>query len=364
MTEPASASSRRTFRPLLILVAVVLGLGFLVFHHFLLVLAVAGPIALFLAPVQRAFTRALRGRGGLAAAVIVLLCAATILVPVLGSATLLSRQAIAFFEWARPRLQPDALQSLWTETLPQRYPWLKRWFDFDQQELAGVVSEGLSRAVAAVNQLVQVTVTRLTGAVFDLAVFILMLFFFLRDGSHFRQRIGELSPLSADQENQIFDHLTRTVKGVLRAMIVVPVVQGLVALPAFWLFGVPAPLLWSVMVVMAALIPLIGSPLAWIPATVFLFVNGATWQWLGLLLYGIVVISGIDNVVKPVLLRDAARIHPLLGFLAIVGGILSFGPLGFFVGPVVLSLVISALRIYRLEMMRVAIAPATPAVAP
>jgi predicted PurR-regulated permease PerM len=362
MTEPVVA--RPTFRPLLILVAIVLGLGFLVFHHFLLVFAVAGPIAMFLAPVHRSLTRGLRGRSGLAAALIVAFCAALVLVPILGSATLLSQQAIAFFDWARPRLEPAALQALWTETLPQRYPWLKRWFDFDQQELARGASAALSRGVAEVNQIVQVTVARLTSAVFDLAVFVLMLFFFLRDGSQFRERVAEISPLSPEQESQIFDHLTRTVKGVLRAMIVVPIVQGLIAFPAFYLLGVPAPLLWSVMVFLAALIPLLGSPLAWVPAVVYLFVAGQTWQWVSLLLYGLVVISGIDNLVKPVLLRDAARIHPLLGFLAIVGGFLSFGPLGFFVGPVVLSLVISALRIYRLEMMRVALTRSQPAVAP
>jgi len=68
-----------------------------------------------------------------------------------------------------------------------------------------------------------------------------------------------------------------------------------------------------------------------------------------------VIVSGSDNVVKPMLLRGSARIHPLLGFLSIIGGVLAFGVFGFLIGPVVLSLVLSAIRIYRLDVLRVAV---------
>ena len=124
------------------------------------------------------------------------------------------------------------------------------------------------------------------------------------------------------------------------------------ALLGFWMFGVPAPLLWSAMVVFAALIPLLGSPLAWVPAALYLFYDGETGRAIGLLLYGVVLISGIDNVVKPLILKGAAQIHMLLGFLSILGGLFAFGPKGLIVGPVVLSLVLSAYRIYRYDVLR------------
>jgi predicted PurR-regulated permease PerM len=143
-------------------------------------------------------------------------------------------------------------------------------------------------------------------------------------------------------------------------MVVVPVAQGILAALGFWLFGVPSPFVWGVMVVFAALVPILGSPLGWVPAAVYLYLNGPFWPAVGLALYGTVVISGADNVIKPLLLKGTAQIHPMLGFLSILGGVLSFGPAGLLIGPVVLSLVLSALRIYRLDVLR---APAVPATA-
>ena len=90
--------------------------------------------------------------------------------------------------------------------------------------------------------------------------------------------------------------------------------------------------------------------------------QGRTGPAVGLLVFSIVIVSGSDNVIKPMLLRGSARIHPLLGFLSIIGGVLAFGVFGFLIGPVILSLVLSAIRIYRLDVLRVAVA-GTPAAA-
>ena len=106
------------------------------------------------------------------------------------------------------------------------------------------------------------------------------------------------------------------------------------------------------------MVPVLGSPLGWVPACVYLYFTAETWQAVSLLLYGTLVISGIDNVIKPMLLRETAQIHPLLGFLSILGGILAYGAFGFLVGPVILSLVLSAIRIYRLDILRAEAPPA------
>jgi predicted PurR-regulated permease PerM len=181
-----------------------------------------------------------------------------------------------------------------------------------------------------------------------------MLFFLLRDGGRLKAELRPVSPFSENQERQIFDHLDRTIKGALQAVVVVPVVQGVLAGIGFLMFGVPSPFVWGTAVILAATVPLVGSPLGWLPACAYLFLKGASGPAIGLVVYCTVVVSGSDNVIKPMLLRGSARIHPLLGFLSIIGGVLAFGVFGFLIGPVVLSLVLSAIRIYRLDVLRVA----------
>jgi predicted PurR-regulated permease PerM len=343
---------RDLLAPLLYALIVILVLAFLVFRPFLLTFAVAASVAVLLAPVQDRLGRSLGRRSGLAASILVLITTAAILVPVLTSFFVLGTQAVAFFAWITPHLQPPELEKIVRETLPARFPVLRLWLERGQDQLMPFVSLSLSQLVSGASALVQQLVAGFTMAAFELALFLLMLFFLLRDGGLLRAELRQISPFSEAQEAQIFDHLGKTVKGVLQAMVVVPLAQGFLAAIGFWIFGVPSPVPWGVAVVLAAMVPILGSPLGWVPACVYLYLEGATWQWVGMLLFGILVISGIDNVIKPLLLKGAADIHPMLGFLSILGGVVAFGFFGFLVGPVILSLVLSAFRIYRLDILR------------
>ncbi|HXK08861.1 MAG TPA: AI-2E family transporter [Vicinamibacteria bacterium] len=342
--------------PLLVALALILLLAFRVFQPFLLVFSVAACVALLMGPVQRRFAAALGDRPTLAASVLVLVTTVVILVPVLSSLFLLARQAALFLEWVRvqPLLAPEELQRFWDQ-LPHRYPGLRPWIAWLQAQVTPLVSGGLAQVAGGANGLLQSVLGRVTHAAVDLGLFLLLLFFLLRDGHRLRAELRPVSPFSEEQERQIFDHLEQTIRGALQAVVVVPIAQGILAGIGFMLFGVPSPLVWGTAVILAATVPLVGSPLGWVPACVYLLVQGRTSAALGLLVFCTVVVSGIDNVIKPLLLRGSARIHPLLGFLSIIGGVLAFGIFGFLIGPVVLSLVLSALRIYRLDVLRVAV---------
>lgn len=342
-----SSDRYRAYLPLIALLAIIGLLAFLVFRHFLAVFTVAGSVALLLAPLHRRMRRLLGGRRNLAAGLLVLATTFVILLPIVVSVLLLSEQAVQFFEWLKPQLQPEALRELWRETLPQRLPFLQGFLRFDEAEASKAASTILERLTGGANSVVQGGLAGVTTALFELLIFLMMLFFLLRDGEKLQHELRAISPLSSEQEALIFDNLGRTVRGVLQALVLVPIIQGAVAGVGFVIFGVPSPMVWSVAVVLAAFVPILGSPLGWVPAVAWLFWNGETWQWVGLLIYGIVLISGIDNVVKPLVLQGVARIHPLLAFLSMLGGLFAFGPAGFLIGPVVLSLALSAIPIYR-----------------
>lgn len=349
--DPAGTRpGRMVLLPITTFLLLVVVLAFLVFRFFVLDFVVAASISLLMGPLQRRLTNALGGRSALAAGLLVVLTTLIIFMPVLSSLLIFGNQAGTFLAWLAPRLKPAELQRSLQDWLAS-YPLFGAWLDLQRPSGVPILSDGLQRLAAGANTLLQGTIARFTTALFDIMLFLLMLFFLLKDGAALRAEFHRVSPFTEQQETQIFDHISKTVKGVLQAMVVVPIVQGLVAGIGFWIFGLPHPLVWGVTVVFAAFVPLLGSPLGWVPATVYLYYTGPPGNAIGLLVYGVVFISGIDNVVKPLILHGVAQIHPLLGFLAILGGAFAFGPLGFVVGPVVLSLVISAIRIYRDDLL-------------
>lgn len=317
-------------------------LGFVVFGPFLVTFAVAASTALLLAPAHRRLAQAAGGRATVAAAAVVVGCAVVFTVVVLTYAALLRTQARALLESAAPLLQPGAAERWWSKTLVSRHPRLP----------VPPLSEVVSGVAAMGSTLLREGAMRAGNTLVHLGLFFMMLFFLLRDGPTLGTEIRAVSPFSRAQESDMVRHLAATVRAGMLALVLVPVVEALVAVVGFAIFGLPAPFLWGALVGFAGLIPVVGTPLAWVPAGLYLLATGPPWRGIGLLLWGALVIGMVGHVVKPLLLRGGAQIHPLLGFLAILGGLFAFGPAGLIVGPVILSLAMSALRIYRYDILR------------
>ena len=335
--------------PLAVCLMAIAILGFVVFGPFLVTFAVAASTALLLAPAQERLARAAGGRASVAAGVVVVLCAALFTMTILTYAALLRAQAGALLESAAPLLQPGAAERWWSKTLAARWPSLP----------APPLSEVVSRVAAMGSRLLREGAVRAGDTLLHLALFFMMLYFLLRDGPMLGTEIRAVSPFSRAQETDMVRHLSATVRAGMLALVLVPVAEAMTAVIGFAIFGVPAPFLWGALVGFAGLIPVVGTPLAWVPAGLYLLATGPAWRGVGMLLYGALVIGMVGHIVKPLLLRSGAQIHPLLGFLAILGGLFAFGPAGLIVGPVILSLAMSALRIYRYDILRWRERPAT-----
>ena len=170
--------------------------------------------------------------------------------------------------------------------------------------------------------------------------------------------------MSAAQSQEIYERLTKTVKAVLYAMVVVPLAQGLLAMLGFNIFGLPSPLFWGTMLIFAAIIP--GSAHHWF---------GFPPPYTSLLPHLCGKGSGCFSTARSSSVRPTTssnrcsftkppRSIPSLAFFSILGGILSFGLIGFLVGPVILSLMLSAIRIYRMDILRAPSEKSVPATAP
>jgi len=360
--QPLRRRSRRVvYITLIALLLVVFALVLFLFWPFLITLALASATALLLRGVQLRLTRLLWGKAGLSAFTIVLVTAIIIMIPVMGVLATIAAQALNLYDWLAPQLNSASLDEWWRQHLLPRFPWLEQLRAIGEGRVMDFVSASASRLAVAANNLLQGAVKGMTSAAFEVALLLIMLFFFLRDGAQFREQIRRISPLTREQGEEVLDSIAKTMRGAIASLLVVPIVQGMLATIGYLVVGLPNALLWGGITTLAAFIPAVGTPIVWVPICIYLFAQGENWQGVVLAVYCAVIVTSIDNVLRPLFLRGSARIHPLWSFLSILGGLISFGALGLLVGPLILSLGVSAMRIYEMDVLR---APPPPPAAP
>jgi predicted PurR-regulated permease PerM len=180
----------------------------------------------------------------------------------------------------------------------------------------------------------------------ELFLLAVALYYLFLDSTRLRDRMISLLPLPAADTRLFFDRFHRVSVAVFVGNLGTALAQATAATLGYVLFGAPAPLLWGAATLLAALIPLIGPALVWLPVGLVVGVDRGWLRGGGLLLWGIVVVSTIDNLVRPLLTRRGLQLHPLLVFIAVIGGLMEFGFAGLLVGPLVIALVVTVIDVY------------------
>lgn len=176
---------------------------------------------------------------------------------------------------------------------------------------------------------------------------ILAFYYFLKDGHKLARAFVQLSPLADRDDKAILKQLSETVSSVMRGTVVVAVLQGIVAGLGYAIFGLPNAALWGSVTVLAALIPGIGTTLVVVPAILYFVLVGNWFGVIGLALWGGLLVGLMDNVLRPHLIGRGFNVHPYLILLSVLGGLGLFGPAGFMLGPLLLSLFFTLLDLYR-----------------
>jgi predicted PurR-regulated permease PerM len=206
------------------------------------------------------------------------------------------------------------------------------WIDhqFDLPEIVNTATSWLTNTAAS---FVNRSMLHLIGIVLTFYIF----FYFLRDRSVLLESIRSLSPLSEEDMNRMFDGVKDTVHATLYGTFAVAVVQGTLGGLMFWWLGLPAPLLWGMVMAILAVVPVLGAFIIWIPAAIFLFLQGSEGKALLLTLWGAIVVGGIDNLLYPILVGTQLKMHTVLAFISLVGGLIVFGTSGLILGPVLFT---------------------------
>ena len=175
------------------------------------------------------------------------------------------------------------------------------------------------------------------------------LFFLFRDGRPVLARAAEALPLNAGQVERLFTRVSESIVANVHGCLAVGAAQGTLLSLGFWALGVPSPVVWGLVTALCSLIPIVGTTAVWGPAAVIFFITGHPWKGVILLAWGAAVVGQIDNVVRPYVISGRAKMHPLLVFFALLGGVKAFGVLGLFIGPVVVSLTLVVFEMLREE---------------
>lgn len=187
-----------------------------------------------------------------------------------------------------------------------------------------------------------------------LAIMIVAMFFFFADGPKMIEQVMKLTPLDPTYERELLSEFDRVSRAVVVATLLSAVVQGTLAGIGYFFAGLESVFLLMLLTTVLAMVPMVGTSLVWVPACLWLYLyEGRPYAALFLFLYSLLVVSQIDNVIKPWVLHGQSRLHPLAALLSVLGGVQALGPIGILVGPMVVVFLATLLKILQRELSRI-----------
>lgn len=331
---------------ILFLALITLALGMVV-SSFTGALLWAALAALLFQPLFQRFLLRWPDRRNLAAALTLIVITVAVVIPALVLASLVVDQAAGVYEQIRTgQINFAAYFQQVHDALPRRI-----------QHLLDVSGYGsFERAQARLSQTVNNSVSLIARQAFSIgrnaAAFLLVFgvglyvtFFLLRDGERLGPAIVRALPLAPAVANRIADKFVAVVRATIKGSGVVALVQGGLGAITFWIVGLPAALLWGMLMAIAALLPAIGPAIIWVPVAIFLAATGAIWQAAVVVLSGVLVIGLADNILRPILVGRDTGIPDWLVLVTTLGGIDLLGLSGIVVGPLAAALFMTGWRI-------------------
>ena len=316
---------------------------FRICQPFLVPLAWAGVLAICWWPVHLRLLA--RFRPTLAAGISTAVLSGLLIIPVVFLGIALARQAGGAIEQVQAAFAegPPA-------TVREHWDQVRTWLPLPAiDELSSTVSEGAKAASGVIARQAGSILGAVMLVLFDVAIIIFSLFFMLRDGPSIGAAIRQLMPLEPTHRDRLAREIHDLIHASVTSSMIVAAVQGFIGGLLFLVLGVEGALFWGVVMSVLSLFPLIGSWLVWAPAAGWLLLNGHLVKGVILLIGGVVMVGGIDNILRPILLGERSQMSMLHLFVALLGGVAAFGFIGLILGPVVMAVTLSVFRAYVLE---------------
>lgn len=343
----------------------VLYFSYLVIKPYLLDIFMALVLFFTARPLHRTLTRVFYGMRTLASLVTCVILALVILIPLVSLVSIIANQALEFSGVVREGLQNGHLWN-WVEAKVNIiHGWLlhlKMPLPSGEIKLDQIAFTVLTKASEFVYSNAIGLLKGFTYFFLDLILVLFIAFFMFIQGDDFIEEIKKLSPLDAEHNEEILHETETTIKATLWGTVIIAFVQGILGGVGFWIFGLPQPAFWGTVMIPAAVIPVVGSTIIWGPAAIYLLVSGHVGAGIGLIVWGGGLVSVIDNILKPMLMKGTRSTPTVFILFSILGGIAYFGIIGFILGPLILSFLLSLLRIYQKTILAKPVPAKPPAV--
>jgi predicted PurR-regulated permease PerM len=331
-------SNRRVRRVFVLMLAgAFIALFFLMIVPYFEALVLAAVFAGLLYPLHRRIARRI-GRDSLAALATTALALLVVVLPLTGLIGVLAREAGHVSEVVAPLVDGKSEMRNFSRVVP-------RWVPYRGQII--------ERANDVIKQTGTFVVDRLTKATQSTVVFLLdsfvmlyALFYFLLHGRQLVALLNDYTPLGDEDKHEILTKGVAVTRATLKSLLVIGALQGLLGGLAFAAVGIESSVFWALVMAVASVLPLIGTALVWVPATIVLLIRGDTLHAIALLAWCVVVVVGVlDYVVRPRLIGNDARMPDLVVLLGTLGGVAMFGVAGLIIGPVIAGLFLTSLGI-------------------
>ena len=327
--------------------------AFLILTPFLTGITWAVILAILVYPLYAWLLALMRGRETLAAITVIAVITLIVIAPGIELVRFLTEETILLVQSLRSLLdeggKEEWLAKPWVQQLVSWWNMVSfRLMDFNinWKELLAQGAQSSSK----------VLVERVRGIAQNILLFtanfvlaLITLFFLLRDGKEFLIRLQRLLPMDREHQQRLLTNIVDAVLAVVHGAFVVAMVQGLLAGLAYYFLGVPFAVLWGVVTAFVSLLPVGGSTLVSIPASIYLFFQGETVRAVVLLVWSLGIVGTVDNILKPLLIGNRLGLPVLFLFFGILGGLTLFGALGIILGPVIFALLKALLNLYSEE---------------
>ena len=344
-------NKRTTIVFLSVVALLVLGLAIIIIWPFLKPFAFAIILAVVFYPVHEKMLLTTRQRNGLSALFSTLLVLLLFGVPSFIITTLAANEAINVAHYLSRRSAEEGGFALFvTKLAAPLLHFVGRWVDVSQYDIHAIVRSNAQKASLVTFGIGADVLGNLAKFTIDALITFVILFFLFREGKELAYRVGRLVPLSPAQVSRLYRNIADTIVANVYGILSVGLAQGILTGIAMKIVGMPSSLLLGLGAGFASIIPVVGSSLVWVPVAIYLLFSGLIWQGVFLAIWGVVVVSSADNIIRPWVVGGRVELHPMVLLFFILGGVEAFGFIGLFLGPVVASVLTALFAILREEL--------------